>query len=201
MSQFERDLDRIGRAGQAAYAQLKKSKDWNLWLVVGEAMATGRHMAMQGAKVNRPEGRGYNELFSQWLSRYKLSEIDKVTRSHLLIVMEHKSEVEEFRNSLPLSERMRLNHPSVMLRHWRKATAVKKPKVPKPDYQGELDSMAAHVAELEGAREVAKPMPWAGVRELYFAGLSHMPRAQALSELQDMRARLEGWQSSCGFTA
>src|SRR5262245_6909018 len=115
MKQFDKDLERIGRAGQAAWARVKKSKDWASWLVVGESLLTGRIMAMERAKTNRPEGRAYNELFSQWLNRYRLSDIDKVTRSQLLIVMENRIEVEEYRNSLPLSERMRLNHPSVML--------------------------------------------------------------------------------------
>lgn len=198
MKQFEKDLDRLGRAGQLAWGQLKKSKDWNLWLVVGEAMSTGRTMAMKGAGTNKPEGRGYNELFSQWLNRYKLNEIDKVTRSHLLLVMENKIEIEEYRATLTLTERMRLNHPSTMLRHWRKATQVPKPKSAKPNSveeelatcQDELAAAQAHARELEAAREDAKPTTLAAARELYRSHLKRLDPAAIRAELDGLADEL-----------
>src|SRR5262245_37152094 len=112
MKKIERDVDEAGRRGQRAWAQLRKSgKDWGLWMQVAEALLVGRREAMALAKVNKPEGRGYNETFNQWLARYKLGDIDKAVRANLLYIAEHRSEFEEYRAQLPLSERLRMNHP------------------------------------------------------------------------------------------
>src|SRR6478752_5332724 len=111
MTQLEKDVDRIGRAGQAAWKRLKKVKSWTDWMAVGEALVAGRSMAMKGAGTNRPEGRGYNQLFSQYLSHYGLEEIDKSARAKLLHVMAHRGEIEDYRSALPTNLRLELNHP------------------------------------------------------------------------------------------
>jgi hypothetical protein len=171
-TQLDKDLDRVGRAGTAAWNQLKKSKDWGHWMIVGEALAAGRAMAMRTAGTNRPEGRGYNEQFSAFIDYYKLSEIDKAARAHLLKVMEHRIEIEEYRASLPLAERLRLNHPTTMMRHWRAATAEKSGK-PKADRAG----LQEYIQELEAARE---PVTFAGAREQIIAHLCRLDDAEAI---------------------
>jgi hypothetical protein len=173
--QEDKGLDAIGRRGTAAWNQLKKSKDWGHWVIVGEALLAGRNMAMRAAGTNRPEGRGYNEQFSAYIDHYKLAEIPKDVRAHLLQLMEHRVEIEEYRQSLPLGERLRLNHPSVMIRNWRKATAENKPE--SLQRKANRASTQAYIEELEAARE---PITFAGARETMIAHLSHLGDAEAI---------------------
>ena len=176
MTQLDKDVDRIGRAGQAAWKRLQKCKSWSDWMAVGEALLAGRTVAMQAAETNRPEGKAYNQIFSQWIARYGLSEIDKSARAKLLYVMEHRGEIEDFRAHLPINVRMELNHPVSVLRRWQAATKVSKPKPPRgPD---QLESREAYIAELEATRETAKPITLAGAREMYLHRLRRLPVSQ-----------------------
>jgi hypothetical protein len=189
---FEKDADKVGRAGQAAMARLKKDKTWGDWLLVGEALVMGRTVAMRQAETNRPEGRAYTEIFSQWLKHYKLDEqssgLDKSARSKIFTVMEHRPEIEIWRATLGQVKRLDLNHPVTVLRHWQKATKVSKPKPPKePD---QIQAMAAHIAELESAREVAKPSTLAGAREAYLSHLHRLPIEQWRAELEALETML-----------
>jgi hypothetical protein len=187
MTQLEKDVDRIGRAGQAAWKRLQKCKSWTDWMAVGEALVAGRAMAMQGAKTNRPEGKGYNQLFSQYLTHYGLAEIDKSARAKLLRVMEHRGEIEDYRNALPQNLRLELNHPVTVLRRWQAATKVSKPRAPRHDYAGEIDGLAAHVAELEAARE---PMTLCAAREQYVAHLLRLDADARRAELESLQTEI-----------
>jgi hypothetical protein len=184
MTQLDKDVDRIGRAGQAAWKRLKKGATWTDWMQVGEALMAGRTLAMNAAQTNRPEGKGYNQLFSQWLIRYGLSEIDKSARAKIFIVMAHRGEIEDFRSGLPSNLRLELNHPVTVLRRWQAATKITKPKRPKPDYAGENEALAEHVRELEAARETAKSITLAAARELYLSHLRRLPLDHRKAELE-----------------
>ena len=181
MTQLEKDVDRIGRAGQAAWKRLQTCKSWSDWMAVGEALLAGRTLAMKAAETNRPEGKAYNQIFSQWLAHYRLNEIDKSARAKLLFVMEHRGEIEDFRAGLPINVRMELNHPVSVLRRWQAETRGKKPKAPREPDQSE--SMAAHVAELEAARDTPRPLAPAALREAYRAYLRALPLPQWEAEL------------------
>jgi len=182
---FERDADKVGKAGQAAMARLKKDKTWGDWLLVGEALEMGRTVAMNAAGTNRPEGRAYTEIFSQWLKHYKL-DLDPSARSKIFTVMAHRVEIEAWRATLGQTKRLELNHPVTVLRHWQKATQGKKPKQPKPNYAGENKALAEHVRELEAAREVSRPISLAAAREMYLAHLRHLPLIQRKAELDSL---------------
>jgi hypothetical protein len=179
---FEKDADRIGRAGRDAMGRLKRDKNWGDWLLVGEALVMGRTVAMNAAQTNRPEGRAYTEIFSQWLKMYKLDTIDQSARSKIFTVMQHRVEIEAWRATLTQLQRLELNHPVTVLRKWEKATKVKKPKAPKEPDQSE--SQEAYIAELEAAREVPKPTTLAAVREMYLGHLRHLPLSQRKAELE-----------------
>ena len=158
MTQLEKDVDRIGRAGQAAWKRLQKCKSWSDWMAVGEALLTGRTIAMQAAETNRPEGKAYNQIFSQWLARYGLSEIDKSARAKLLYIMEHRGDVEDFRAGLPMNVRMELNHPVSVLRRWQAATKVTKPKRPKdPDQSESMKGSHPRIGSSERDTEALSP--------------------------------------------
>lgn len=141
-------------AGSKAWTRLKTDHSWYDWLQVGEALMIGRNEAMLKANTNAPVGGAYNRLFGEWLAKYGFAEIDKGDRSRLIEVMEHQAEIAQWRATLTRTERLRLNHPSSVLRRWRKET--KEPKEKKEP----ADAFANHTreepegAELERLREV-----------------------------------------------
>jgi hypothetical protein len=184
------DVDRIGELGRAAWKRLKKNKTWDDWMAVGEALLCGRHVAMQAAETNRPEGKAYNQYFSQYLTRYGLAEIDKSARAKLLFVMENRGAIEDFRNALPLNIRQEVHHPVTMLRRWQAATRVSKPK--KAKVQDESESQAAYIQELEAARDMPKPLTLSGAREAYLFHLRQLPAEERMAELKQLGLEVFG---------
>jgi hypothetical protein len=158
---------------------LKKEKSWGDWLKVGEALQVGREWAMNQAGTNRPDGKGYNVAFSEWLQKYKLDDMDKGDRSRLFSVMDNLGQIEEWRKTLPLNQRLSLNHPNAVVRKWKafmkpeERTATGDPKPTLRDSVANLSEeitakdrriaeLEALVQELEAARvqqpsENAKP--------------------------------------------
>lgn len=64
----DRELDRIGRLGAAAWARLKRDTNWADWLKLGEARVAGRGYAMKASGKNAPEGKGYILAFKRGTS-------------------------------------------------------------------------------------------------------------------------------------
>jgi hypothetical protein len=79
---------------------------------------------MREAGVNRPIGRRYNVVFAAWLKKFGFENLDKGDRSRLFVVMDHLHEIETWRATLTPTERLRLNHPSAVLRKWKSANAI-----------------------------------------------------------------------------
>jgi hypothetical protein len=166
----EDERDRVARQGMQAWARLKKGKSWTDWLQVGEALQVGREWAMHQAGVNKPEGKGYNTAFSEWLTKYKLDDMDKGDRSRLFSVMDNLPAIDEWRQTLTLTQKLALNHPQAVLRKWK---AFMKPEErdehgqPRPTLRDsvvnlseenmtlkrEVADLKAHIADLEAARE------------------------------------------------
>lgn len=156
---------RVIKLGVEAWKRLKKSKSWNDWIAVGDALVLGRDWAMRQAQTNRPEGKAYNLAMGEWLVRHKLDDVDKSVRSRLIDCIENLGAIEEWRSTLPLSQRLVWNHPNSVWHQWRRA--IEPPKAapdspPKPtlrDSVAELSEenlrLQAHVAELEAARGLA----------------------------------------------
>jgi hypothetical protein len=136
----EDDRDRVSRLGAEAWKRLKKTKDYNDWLKVGEALTVGREWAMNQAQTNKPEGKAYNMAFGEWMMQYKLNDMDKGDRSRLFLVMEALPQIEEWRRTLTLTERLKLNHPNAVLRKWKAAWEV--PDKAKPTKHRLRDSVA-----------------------------------------------------------
>jgi hypothetical protein len=83
-------------------------------------------------------------------------------RSKLIVLMEHRAEVEAWRDTLDLTLKLSLNHPNSMLRAWKKATTVRSPSERKrgnarnaariKELLAANTDLRAYVAELESAR-------------------------------------------------
>jgi hypothetical protein len=56
---------------------------------------------MSAAGTNKPEGSRYNKLFGTWLKNHGFDDIDESDRKRLFDVLEHRSEIEQWRKSLP----------------------------------------------------------------------------------------------------
>lgn len=170
----EDNLDRVSRLGSEAWKRLKKTKDYNDWLKVGEALQCGREWAMRQAQANKPEGKAYNMAFSEWLQRYKLDDLDKGDRSRLFQVMDALPQIEEWRRTLTLTERLKLNHPNAVLRKFKSAFEIPDPSKPvKPGLRdavaelseenlklkNENEKLKAHIEEIETAAPAASQQP------------------------------------------
>ena len=119
----EDERDRVSRLGSEAWKRLKKCKDYNDWVKVGEAILVGREWAMNQSQTNKPEGKAYNMAFGEWLQRYKLDDMDKGDRSRLFHMMDALPQIENWRRTITLAERLKLNHPNAILRKFKAAFA------------------------------------------------------------------------------
>jgi hypothetical protein len=123
--------DQIIRRGQDAWVRVRGDHTWADWLEIGAALCVGRTEAMYVAQTNKPVGRNYNTAFAAWLKEHGFDAIDQGDRARLFKVMEHRDQIEKWRTTLPLNQRLALNHPSSVLRKWKANTVVPDPNAPK----------------------------------------------------------------------
>ena len=135
------DDDQIVLDAQKAAERLITGAAWNDWVTLGRAARVGRTEAMREAHVNRPEGRGYAVALHCWLARTGLDKVlgDNSTRSRLLDLIDHITDVEVWRQTLQGDKRLELNHPRVVWQHWQRSKVVPDPnKVQKPSPVAQL---------------------------------------------------------------
>jgi hypothetical protein len=166
--------------GREALSRLAKHQTWEDWLAVGVAIDIGRQHAMRVSGKNTPEGKGYNQAFSNWLKDEGFDRLDKGDRKRLMDCIDHQAELEEWRRILTLSQRLRLNHPSTVWRRWQQSVPEPKPRQSKQvkAHVAEVERSRAHRAELEAPRN-GEPAD----RDAWIAGLRDKPyneRAAAL---------------------
>jgi hypothetical protein len=112
----------IVREGKAAWGRLKQGGGtWEDWKAVGYALLEGRTITMRSTCSGRA---GYRPALSSWFfdNRLNLSPTD---RAMLFKVMEILPAVEAWRETLPPMRRLRMNHPSRVLKNYKKAIGSK----------------------------------------------------------------------------
>jgi hypothetical protein len=116
------NADGAYREARSALDRLNTGRDWSDWAMVGAALAAGRAEAMRTAKTNRPKGRRYNQAFGAVLKRERLGadRLDSATRNQLLRIQENLAAIEEWREKLEPTHRLKLNHPSAIWRRWQR---------------------------------------------------------------------------------
>ena len=134
----------VDRRADEAWEALRTRPDWNKWLAIGEALLHARLMIMRETHSNRPTGRRYSESFSAWLDKRKFSNMDGSDRARLFTVMENLGAIKIWLHTLTDTERLRLNHPSSVLRKWHARTRTPDPAKPKKQTLRE-----AHIAVIE----------------------------------------------------
>jgi hypothetical protein len=81
---------------------------------------------MRHAGTTSPAGRGYSDAFGDWLFNNHLN-VPAPARAKLLVLMGNLAEIEQWRLTLTPTERLRMNHPSAVLKNYWRATGIKPP--------------------------------------------------------------------------
>ena len=153
------------KRGQEAWRRHihKGDATWNDWMAIGDALLIGRQDAVAAAEANH--GSRYNSEFDSWLARYHFDDIDQGDRSRLIEVINNLSAIEAWRATLTRTARLRLSHPSSVLRKWKAASEVKETlrdsvailSEDNTKLKREVEELTARLEELEAARELRAP--------------------------------------------
>jgi hypothetical protein len=136
--------------------RIKKGQHWTDWMLIGDGLMVGRRHAMFLASTNQPKGKGYAKAFSAWMtSRAWAFELDSPTRNDLFWCVDHRSEIEIWRDTLAQNERVRLNHPSAMKRRFEATHRVKAADDNKPS-SSPMATLKARLEEAEDQLMAAK---------------------------------------------
>ncbi len=156
----------VVRAGQEAWCRLRSNATWDDWKQVGKAHLIGRHKAMIEAGVNQPIGRRYNEAFGTWQREFGFENLDKGDRARLFEVMGHLAKIEAWLATLTTSERLRLNHPTTVMRKWKGSTVAPDPNAaPKLSPYAQLRE--AHVQLIEKHHHLEREIEAGGGGDLW----------------------------------
>jgi hypothetical protein len=92
------------------------------WMCIGDSLIEGREQAIRLA--GKGKGSLYNSAFNDWAAaRPWVHGLDKSERSNLYWCHAHRTEIEEWRETLSDDQRASLNHPTVIFRQYRAAHA------------------------------------------------------------------------------
>jgi hypothetical protein len=153
-------------AGALAIRRIREHEDYSHWSAVGRALLRLQEEAMHLSGSNSPQGRGYTAIRAELGSRVPdLEDLDKASKAHAVWLAKNWAAVEEWRSTLAVNQRDRLNHPSVVKRRYeathgearsafstnRPASPVEKLKIENVRLQEELDAAAAKIRRLERA--------------------------------------------------
>jgi hypothetical protein len=210
---LEKAIDEIAKRGTRAWGELKKTKDFNHWWTVGEALQALQQEAMNEAGIparsnSKPAGIVYNRAMGELLKKYKFDDMDKGDRSRLLSMMQYRTEIGEWHASLPPTLRTRYTHPTTVWRHWQVSIAPPKPareskmtnlKQTEEALIGvneELHQARLYIAELEAARASEAPVLTLGhclarVRRVVRDAWQEMPAEDRAALFAELRAEFE----------
>jgi hypothetical protein len=206
---LDKAIDEIAKRGTRAWGELKKTKDFNHWWTVGEALQALQQEAMNEAGIplqsnSRPAGIVFSRAMGDLLKKYKLDDMDKGDRSRLLSMMAYRKEITEWHTGLSPVLRTRYTHPTTVWRHWQASIAPPQPqREPKMtnlkqteealiDAHEENHRLKAYVAELEAARENGSAqLSFDELSDAFVSGLKDRPREEKAQTLYAMLLQLD----------
>ena len=121
---------------EQADVRIKGGAHWRDWMFIADGMAVGQAKAMRAAGTNRPYGKAFTRAMREWLNeRPWANRYDKGTRSNLLWCVDHRSEIDAWRDTLAQNVRDKLNHPTTLKRAFETAHKVvaNDPNAPKEE--------------------------------------------------------------------
>jgi hypothetical protein len=107
---------------KAAVIRLEQDKQtWSDWRDACAGMLEIQTLAMRAAQTNKPVGPQYRQTVKLFLVGHRLDHIHKSTRSLMCEVARNMDAIESWRSKLPADELLELNHPRVVLNHWKRS--------------------------------------------------------------------------------
>jgi hypothetical protein len=108
--------------GKAALIRLEHdTQTWPDWCAACAALLAVQTLAMTAAQTNKPEGPRYRQAIKRYLSCHGFDHIHKSTRWLMCEVARNINAMEAWRSTLSADEMLELNHPRVVLAHWRRS--------------------------------------------------------------------------------
>jgi len=165
------------KRGRAAMRQLKKDRNFQWWTDYGVAALAAQTEAMRRSFTNQPIGKAYNLEHARIMKREKLVDLtdlnhpfpDPNSRKDAMMMVEslhHPADsrrlkgILSWREGLTGSERAKLNHPTAILRRWRKDTEPIEDKrakeLEREQREPKEDPMLTLVADSESERDAAR---------------------------------------------
>jgi hypothetical protein len=168
---FDDSSQRVVDAGRDAWRSLAKDETWEKWLSIGRAIEVGRREIMRLLHTNRPAGAQWSRTFGQWLDSTGFAEIDKSVRSRLQQCLDNLPAIETWRQNIGLTQRLQLNHPTVVWRRFQAAQIgadnAKEPAKGKPGLreeiirlQSELDAAQREISRLQRGHDEGNDWDW-----------------------------------------
>jgi hypothetical protein len=145
--------DRVCRLGSEAWERLQTEQDWSSYMAMGEAFLVGQQEAFEQSGTNDINNPKYKKAFGAWMVKYNLDRFDRSDRSKLYIVMKNRGLIEAWRSTLPLTTRLKLNHPTSVLRKWQASTQVSDDKSGEPKVS-QVAQLKQYIKELQRQHEL-----------------------------------------------
>jgi hypothetical protein len=169
-----------------------------IWLKIGDGVAEARTEVLNKIGKNKPEGKRYNKEMGDVLKREGLhtDKLDTKTRGQLLKIIDNRATIESWLEGLDPARRLRLNHPSAILRNWESSSesgrAVKagQRRARLQALTKELSDAKAQIKEVEEERDQHKREATAGFTDLTraLAALVDVGRTLAVRDIpKDVR--------------
>ncbi|SRR6266498_3051632 len=119
---FSKAAEATIEAGQSAWKRIKGSsrqrQSYFDWAAVSVALELGEAHCRELAG-GMTKGGTYSRLIGTWLRLHDFNDITPAVRSWLREIRNNQTPIDAWRNSLPLEQRIRLNHPRTILEHWK----------------------------------------------------------------------------------
>ena len=148
------DTQTLVTRGREAWRSLKSDETWEKWVAIGRAIEAGKAAIMRVLHTNQPKGRAWSQTFGAWLQENEFDQIDKGVRSRLQNCLDRLPEIEAWRRTLGLTQRLQLNHPNAVLRRWQAAAAS--PQEPGENGNARRPGLREEVARLQSELDAAQ---------------------------------------------
>ena len=155
------------KRGRAAIQNLtsKRDRTFGWWLDYSNAVVAARTEAMRDAYTNQPIGKAYNAAHARIMKREKLDAFDANTRKDCVAMIDNLHHpvdarrahgIIAWRSKLDTSTRVRLNHPSAIMRRWKKDTEPLVEKLARSVEEPPKNPFLDALADAEGERDDAR---------------------------------------------
>ena len=150
------DTQTLVTRGREAWRSLKSDETWEKWVAIGRAIEAGKAAIMRVLHTNQPKGRAWSQTFGAWLAENEFDQIDKGVRSRLQTCLDRLPEIEAWRRTLGLTQRLQLNHPNAVLRRWQAAHVTAARDDPEATGNARRTGLREEVARLQSELDAAQ---------------------------------------------